>query len=298
MPSVPDHSKHLTKAGPDKAQMTCVIIMPIHNEGAHLERVLTSYINQIHRPDQLILVNDGSTDQSEEIIDSWAQRHLWIDAVHIKKDPYHAPGAKIIKAFTQGFKGVKGTPDLIGKFDADIVLPETYFSTLINHFTEKPTLGMASGLLYIQKNNQWRYEGLAKPSKIRGPVKLYRKACFDAIDGLKPFIGWDSMDQWLAMYHGWEIQTYPELIVQHLKPTGALYRNNGQAQQGEAYAYMRYGMILTFLSLAKLAWFYKRCSILFLGLKHYQTHQGQPLVSAQQGKFIRRHLWRGLFRAK
>ena len=66
MPSVPDHSKHLTKAGPDKAQMTCVIIMPIHNEGAHLERVLTSYINQIHRPDQLILVNDGSTDQYTE----------------------------------------------------------------------------------------------------------------------------------------------------------------------------------------------------------------------------------------
>ena len=147
MPSVPDHSKHLTKAGPDKAQMTCVIIMPIHNEGAHLERVLTSYINQIHRPDQLILVNDGSTDQSEEIIDSWAQRHLWIDAVHIKKDPYHAPGAKIIKAFTQGFKGVKGTPDLIGKFDADIVLQETYFAEGGYHDAYKTQLNFYAYLM-------------------------------------------------------------------------------------------------------------------------------------------------------
>ena len=298
MQNVPDHKPTPPRSQQDQMEMTFTIIMPIHNEADHLERVLRAYEHQVKKPNQLILVNDGSTDQTQEIIDAWSKTHHWIDAVHLKKDHYHAPGTKVVQAFDHGRQYIKGTPDLIGKFDADIALPPQYFETLLRHFSEQPALGMASGLLYIYKDHQWQYEGLAKTTKIRGPVKLYRTECFDAIGGLRPCIGWDSIDQWLALYFGWKIQTYADLHVKHLKPTGANYQTNGQAQQGIAYASMRYGLVLAFLSLAKLALFYKRLSILSQGLKYYWQNRSAPLISAQQGAFVRRFLWKAIFGVK
>ena len=111
--------------------------------------------------------------------------------------------------------------DYIGKFDADIILPPTYFEEVLTAFGRNPKVGLCSGLLYIEREGKWVYEAISRPGHVRGPVKFYSRACFQAIGGLRPFIGWDTADTLLARYHGFEVATLPSLKVKHLRPTGA-----------------------------------------------------------------------------
>lgn len=274
--------------------MRCAVVMPVYNEAAHLDQVIQSFVNQTQPPDQLILVDDGSTDDSLAIMNKWCKKHLWIQVIPAQKPTVHEPGAKVIQAFYRGHAQIEPDMDLIGKFDADIILPDNYIERLKEVFQMDPKLGLASGLLYLKKNDQWVYEGLAKTDKVRGPIKLYRSSCFEEIGGLLPCLGWDSIDQWLSLYHGWRVQTLIDLKVKHLKATGQAYSAGTLKNQGMAFAHMGYGFILTFLSLAKLAGHHKRPKILFFGLVTYWKNRMEIKVSPPAAKFIKKQLWSGM----
>ena len=109
---------------------------------------------------------------------------------------------------------------------------------------------MASGLCYIEKKGQWIYENIASKNHIRGPLKAYRKDCFEAIGGLKESIGWDTIDELLALYNGWGFKTDETLIVKHLKPTTINYNIKARNLQGKALYIIRSGIMLSILSLA------------------------------------------------
>ena len=156
---------------------------------------------------------------------------------------------------------------------------------------------MASGLLYIKKGDAWEFEAISEKDKVRGPIKLYRKACFNQIGGLKKAIGWDTADELLARYHGWEIATDKTVHVKHLKPTGASYTKKSRFKQGEAFYRMRYGFLLTGIAAAKLAFRKKSSIFLFDTLKGYcraKKEQKEFLVSEEEGKFIRDYRKKGI----
>ena len=107
--------------------MKILIIIPIFNEANHLDKCLRSFINQTIKPTNLILVNDGSTDDSKKIINKYSKKFSWIYGYDKISNGRAEAGKKIIKAFNFGKSKSNINYDLIGKFDADIILPKNYF---------------------------------------------------------------------------------------------------------------------------------------------------------------------------
>ena len=222
--------------------MRISIIIPAHNEEEYLALCLDSFVAQTLTPNEVIVVDDNSSDDTYKIASEFAEKHSWIKVFRRTSSDKHIPGKKVVDTFHFGLE--KTTEyDLIGKFDADIILPPNYFEKMRNHFQSNWKLGMCSGLLFIKKNGNWVYENIADKSHIRGPIKLYHKACFDKIEGLRPATGWDTVDILLAKFHDFETLTDHTLKVKHLRSTGHGYTAKNYKAKGEALYKMRYGIV-------------------------------------------------------
>ncbi len=279
--------------------MDFYIIIPAHNEAAFILKTLQSLVEQSLLPKKIVVVNDNSTDKTQEIVEHYTLKHDWISMVNTQSSDAHLPGSKIIHAFNKGLKTLDNNYDVICKFDADLIFPSHYLENIANHFKANPKLGMASGFCYIEKNGTWILENLTNKDHIRGALKAYRKDCFKQIGRLKPSMGWDTVDELLAKYHNWEILTDESLHVKHLKPTGQSYNKASKYLQGEAMYKMRYGFWITLISALKLA-YKKRSFSLFKdymsGYFKAKSRQAEFLVSNAEGKFIRKLRWNGILK--
>ena len=278
--------------------MRICIVIPAHNEEEHLHSCLQSFVEQTQIPDQIIVVDDNSTDRTFEIATAFSNTVPQLQVVQKQSSDQHLPGKKVVQAFNYGLQFAKNY-DLLGKFDADILLPKNYFETMRNHFQSNWKLGMCAGLLYIQNSAGWEYETIADKHHIRGPIKLYLKACYDQMEGLRQGAGWDTVDVLLAQYHGFETQTVKDLRVKHLRPTGQDYHTKNFRNKGKALYQMRYGIVLAKIALLKMAWQAKNPKLYFLAVFAYLDSWigGAPrFVSKKEGAFIRRLRWTGIFK--
>ncbi|MEC3966333.1 glycosyltransferase family 2 protein [Flagellimonas halotolerans] len=277
--------------------MRISIVIPAHNEAAFLKDCLDSFVAQTYLPNEIIVVDDNSSDDTFKIAQSYAQKYNWIKVLQRNSTDKHVPGKKVIDTFNFGLEHTLEY-DFIGKFDADIILPNNYFELIVNQFKANWKLGMCSGLLYIKKAGDWVYENIADKNHIRGPIKLYRKACFNKIGRLRPDVGWDTVDTLLAKYHDFDTLTLPELKVKHLRPTGHGYSSKNHQTKGVAMYKMRYGIVLTKIAALKMAWQTKNPGLYFQAVFGYfkAFFQKQPrYVSKQEGKFIRSYRWKGIW---
>jgi glycosyltransferase involved in cell wall biosynthesis len=272
-----------------------LILIPCYNEALYLKKTLQSIINQSILPEQLIIIDDNSSDETPKIIQKYVQEFPWIKSIHKNSENVHLPGSKVIQAFQLGFDHISKDYDILVKADADLIFPTHYFKTILNHFNSDEKIGMAGGFAYIEKNGQWILENLTDKDHIRGAFKAYRKACFENIGGLKPAMGWDTVDELLARFYGWNIKTDANLKVKHLKPTGQQYNKNARYKQGEAFYTLGYGFWITLIASVKLA-FKKGKPLLFIDyilgfLKAWQQKTPQ-LVTNEQAKFIKKYRWK------
>ncbi len=277
--------------------MNIYIVIPAHNEEEYLPHTLQSLVEQTFRPSRLIVVNDNSTDKTEQIINSFVNNYDFIDSVNLSSNDDHAPGSKVIQAFNSGLNKLNADYDVICKFDADLIFPKNYLETIANIFKSEPKCGMAGGFCHIENNGSWELENLTNRDHIRGALKAYRKDCFEQIGGLKSAMGWDTIDELLAKYNGWQVITTDSLQVKHMKPTGKIYSRSSRFKQGEAFYKMRYGFILSLIAAAKLG-IKKRSVRFFTNTLHgYISSSSKKLpylVSIEEGKFIRQHRWNGI----
>ena len=288
--------------------MNFQIVIPAHNEEAYLSKTLQSLAEQTLLPKKIVVVNDASTDGTQKIIDEFSAKYTFIEGVFHNSEALHEPGSKVINAFYKGFETLSTDFDIICKFDADLIFPKDYLEKIAAVFQKNPSVGMAGGFCYIEKNGEWILENLTNKDHIRGALKAYRKECFEQIEGLRNTMGWDTVDELLAQYHGWKIQTESSLHVKHLKPTGKVYTQASRYKQGEAFYKMRYGFWLTFIASAKLAT--KKNSFRFFWdcIKGYQKAKNQSsyakatkvkeklgfIVSKEEGIFIRNLRWKNI----
>ena len=278
--------------------MKVCIIIPIFNEQDFIKKSVESLIGQTTKPAEVIYVNDNSTDNSKNIIKNLIKSHEWIRLIDHESVQEHMPGAKVVEAFNFGLKHLKTKFDIICKFDGDIVLPKNYIEKILEIFNKKQSIGIVGGNLYIFKKDKWIYENIAAKIHVRGPIKAYRAKCFDEIDGLKSSIGWDTVDVLLAQKKGWLIQTDKNLKVKHLKPTGHKYSLKSKMLQGEALYKMRFGFILSVLSLLKSSLNNFSISRLFFGVIGYVTTslKKKPfIVTYDEGVFIRKFRWKVIY---
>ncbi|MDT0689218.1 glycosyltransferase family A protein [Salegentibacter sp. F188] len=278
--------------------MKLSIIIPAYNEEEHLADCLSSFVSQTLLPDELIIADDNSTDDTFLIAQEFSEKYSWIKVYKNNTESLHMPGSKVINNFYFGLSHSEGNYDLLGKFDADLLLPPNYFDEIKNYFQKFPNLGMCAGNVYVQNENlEWVHEKISDKEHIRGPVKLYSAECFKKIGGLKASIGWDTVDELLAKYYGFRTLTIPSLKVKHLRPTGKSYNSKSRKIQGEALYRMRYGFKLAFLSALKMSVNYKDPKILQEYMSGYfkAEKQKQPfLVSEEEGRFIRKFRWKNI----
>jgi glycosyltransferase involved in cell wall biosynthesis len=271
-------------------KMNYYIVIPAHNEEAFISLTLESLLSQTHLPSKVVVVNDNSTDKTAEIVLAFAKDNPFISLVEKTSSAVHLPGSKVIQAFQKGFETLDDNYDIIVKLDADLILPATYFETIVRHFEDSPTTGMAGGFAYIEKNGNWILENLTDKDHIRGAFKAYRKACFKHMGGLKPAMGWDTVDELLSKFYGWKVVTDASLMVKHLKPTGANYNKAARYKQGEAFYTLGYGFTITTIASAKLAIMKKKPLLFFdyvQGFMKAKAAKTPLLVTNAQAKFIR-----------
>lgn len=274
--------------------MNFYIVIPAHNEGKFLATTLHSLVAQSLLPKKVVVVNDHSNDNTQNIIDNFVENYPFINSLTIFSEADHQPGSKVINAFYKGLEQLDDEYDILCKFDADLLFPPHYLERISKIFEDHPTCGMAGGFCTIEQQGEWVLERLTNTDHLRGALKTYRKECFQQIGGLKRSMGWDTVDELLAQYHGWEIQTDESLQVKHLKPTGATYSKASKYKQGEAFKKMRYGFLLTLIASTKLALKKRSLPFFFNTIKGFLKAKNEYIVSEEEGKFIRNLRWRNI----
>ncbi|QFZ53801.1 glycosyltransferase family 2 protein [Oceanihabitans sp. IOP_32] len=277
--------------------MNFYIVIPAHNEEDVIAQTLDSLTGQTLLPKKVVVVNDNSTDKTQDIVEAFAEKYAWISLINSKSSNQHLPGSKIVNAFYKGYETLDANYDVICKFDADLIFPKDYLEQLSLHFKTNQNLGMVAGFCYIEKDGEWVLENLTNKDHIRGALKAYRKPCFEQIGKLKSSMGWDTVDELLAQFYGWSIFTDPNLKVKHLKPTGINYSQASKYLQGEAMYKMRYGFVITFVSAVKLAYKKGSFSLFKDYLAGYFRAKKQNiayLVSEKEGQYIRNLRWKGM----
>lgn len=285
--------------------MNIYIVIPAHNEEEYLAHTLLSLTEQTVLPRKVVIVNDNSTDGTQNIIDSFSSKHPFISSVMhtctnaeglggTQSEGEHLPGSKVIQAFYKGCETLDDKYDVICKFDADLIFPKDYLERISEIFLQNKNCGIAGGFCYIENKGDWILEDLTNKDHIRGALKAYRKECFTQIGGLKKTMGWDTVDELLALYNGWEICTVESLHVKHLKPTGTTYNRASRMKQGQAFKKMRYGFWLTLIASLKLAWKKKSFGYFWNCLLGYFSIKNEYIVSKEEGKFIRNLRWKNI----
>jgi poly-beta-1,6-N-acetyl-D-glucosamine synthase len=198
-----------------------VIVTPVRDEEQYILKTIQSVTGQTNLPQEWIIVNDGSRDATGKIIDEYAQKYDWIRAVHRADRGQRVPGTGVMETFYDGFRLLKSNDwEFVVKFDGDVGLEPEYFEQCFEKFRRDPKLGICGGSMYRITNGTLELE--AHPLfHVRGPIKLYRRACWEAIGGLIKAPGWDTIDEMQANRKGWRTQTFPEIKVIHYRPTGA-----------------------------------------------------------------------------
>ena len=274
------------------------IIIPTHNEGDILAQTLDSLLRQTLPAHSIVVIDDNSTDHTATVLADYCRRFPQVKTLYRSSSVQRLPGAKIVQAFNAGLPLV-GQVDIICKYDADLIFPPNYLETLQTYYLQNPQLGMCGGVCSIEKDGKWLKENLTNKNHLRGALKSYRKECFQAIGGLKEAMGWDTVDELLAQYHGWELLVVEDLVVKHLSPTASRYNSQAQYMQGGMFYRLRYGEVLSFLASAKLAYKKRSLRLFWDYMKGYfkAKKEKQPfLVTPEEGKWIRAYRWRHIKR--
>jgi biofilm PGA synthesis N-glycosyltransferase PgaC len=198
-----------------------LIITPVRDEEKHIEKTIHSVCSQTMLPNEWIIVNDGSTDRTGEILDEYAARIPWLHCVHRPNRGFRKSGGGVVEAFNDGYARKSHNDwEFIVKLDGDLEFSPKYFEKCLDHFRSEPELGIGGGEIYHQFGDQLKLE--SNPQfHVRGATKIYRRACWEAIGGLWPAPGWDTIDEVKANMLGWKTRAFPELQLHHQRLTGA-----------------------------------------------------------------------------
>lgn len=280
--------------------MKFLIVIPAHNEQDNLPLTLDSLQQQSFEDFKVVIVNDGSTDQTSEVIRKYTDSDSRFETVNLEKS-LHQPGSKVVSAFKNGLKTQnKDDFDIICKFDADIILNENYLSEIEKAFANNPKYGLVGGLLYVEKDGKWVYEGNSNKHHVRGPMKAYRKECFEAMGGLRETLGWDNIDAILLENLGWKEIVLPELQVKLIKVKGADYTIKPADYYGRYFYFLGLNRFLTYVAAAKEAMKLKSPSFLFQIIGSYEKCRSQNLelkISKYEQEIINKQRW-NMFKKK
>ena len=213
---------------------TYVVVTPCRDELEHLPGTIESMIAQEVRPAQWVIVDDGSTDGSGELLDRYAAEHDWIVPVHRDDRGHRLNGSGVMDAVHAGLdRIVVDDWEYLVKLDADLTFAPDYFRQCFAEFDGDDRLGIGGGVVLSEVDGRL-LEEKHPDFHVRGATKIYRRGCWTDIGGLHPVKGWDTLDELKANKEGWSTRSFHHLGVVQKRYTGAAqgqlsnWRKNGE----------------------------------------------------------------------
>jgi poly-beta-1,6-N-acetyl-D-glucosamine synthase len=200
--------------------MQYVIITPVRDEEEHVQATIESITAQTVRPAEWVIVDDGSTDRTGAITDRSSAQFPWIRVIHRPNRGFRKAGGGVVDAFYEGYNSLRCSDwDFLVKLDGDLSFSPDYFERCFEKFRTQPDLGIGGGEIWHKSGGMLNLE--AGPRfHVRGATKIYRRACWEALGGLMPAAGWDTIDEVKANMLGWKTRSFEDLRLIHHRLTG------------------------------------------------------------------------------
>jgi len=217
-----------------QANLSYVLITPARNEEAHIEKTIQSVVSQIVLPKRWVVVSDGSTDRTDDIVKNYVAANPWIEFIRMPEHRDRHFAAKV-QAFNAGYDKVKDLDyDIIGNLDADISFDQGYFEVLLSKFENDAGLGVA-GTPFVEDGKHYDYR-FTNIEHVSGACQLFRRQCFEEIGGYIPIKGggidWTAVTT--ARMKGWKTRTFTERVCYH-------HRTIGTGNSNSLGAWFRHG---------------------------------------------------------
>lgn len=197
-----------------------VIITAVRDEEKYIEAAIASVLRQTSPPAEWVIVDDGSADQTGNIVGRYTAQHPWIHAVHRVNRGFRKSGGGVIEAFYDGYNSLECKDwDFIVKLDGDLSFAPEYFEKCFAYFRRDTELGIGGGEIHHDIAGKLKLEQNPR-FHVRGATKIYRRACWEAIGGLWPAPGWDTIDEVKANMLGWKTYAFADLPLFHHRFTG------------------------------------------------------------------------------
>jgi glycosyltransferase involved in cell wall biosynthesis len=311
--SVPDTSAPPVRHAPTRRYL---LVTPCRDEAKYARRTLDSVTGQTVLPALWIIVDDGSKDQTPEILREYAARFPFIRVVTRGDRGDRKLGGGVIDAFYAGYDTIDPDEfDYVCKLDLDLDLPSGYFETLMQRMEANPRIGTCSGKPYFRNAHGESVSEKCGDENSVGMVKFYRTECFKRIGGFVRELMWDGIDCHRCRMLGWMAVSWddPALNFEHLRPMGTSHKNwwtgrvrhgVGQYFMGTGPAYMLASSVFRIahppvvVGATAMLWGYIR-SMMQRKPRYGDAPGDVPDGSAREfRRFLRRYQWQCLLRGK
>jgi glycosyltransferase involved in cell wall biosynthesis len=268
---------------------------------------LESVVNQTVKPDKWVIVDDGSTDNTPNILAEYSDRYDFIEIITRVNRGHRSVGPGVIEAFYEGYNNIETIKfNYICKLDLDLILPPEYFETIISEMELTPRLGTFSGKAYYYEKgtNNLISEGCGDESSI-GAAKFYRMSCFKQIGGFVKQVMWDGIDSHRCRLLGWISMSSDDEKIRfvHLRPMGSSQKGiiTGRIRHGYGQYFMGTGWLYLVASvlyrLSKKPYIFGALAIFYGYLKSFILNE-EKLIDPEMSKMMRRYQWHCLLKGK
>lgn len=199
-----------------------VLVTPVRNEEGFIGRTIDAVAAQTRLPERWVIVSDGSTDRTDEIVRQRAAKLPFLCLARRESTGKRDFNSKVL-AIREGVRQLADVPhEFIGNLDGDVTFAPGYFEQLLSRFRDNPRLGIAGGLIYENIGGAWRAQALGTDMSVAGAVQMFRSDCWTAIGGYPPlrYGGEDAAAEIMARQRGWDTRTFRDLEARHHRRVG------------------------------------------------------------------------------
>lgn len=202
--------------------MRYVLLTSAYNEEGYITETIKSILSQTCLPQQWIIVSDGSTDSTDEIIKEYAENHTLMTYVRFQNPEKITSNLgriskRVVACIQEGLKHINCNEfQFIGNIDADTTIRPDFFERLLNKFKKREQLGLSGGYIFNIADSK-RLPYFTKPEQVGGPLQVFRRECWEQIGGYYPGGHHDYFAVARCKMHGWDVRSFEDLEVVHHK---------------------------------------------------------------------------------
>lgn len=232
----------------EKKSVNYVLVTAARNEEAYIENTIQSVISQTVLPQKWVIVRDGSTDRTDEIVKRYEEKYYFIQLLRLEPNNNRSFTSQVY-AQQAGVELLQDVEyDFIGMLDADISFEPDYYEGIFEMFGDNPKLGIAGGIVCEPHNGKWIPLRTNVKWSVSGAIQMFRRQCYNDIGGYIPLEkgGQDAIAEVMARKNGWEVRTFPQLEALHHRKVGTA---------GEGYYSAKISLGIHHYSLGYTLWF-------------------------------------------